>query len=75
VIRDKHGNWYTVVKAHKRHYCTNRYGPCERVIEPGSLYLRHVAFPGDVVEVLTVMHECMTCARAAGRDLATQVTP
>jgi len=56
-----------VVKARKPHRCDARAGypyPCRGIIQPGTSYVRTVAFPGDVntSTVPWVMKICDNCA-------------
>jgi hypothetical protein len=60
-----------VVRARKNHRCPNY---CDNgkpgTIQPGQLYLRHVAFPGDSDignEGFWVLPECRPCAEERGR--------
>jgi hypothetical protein len=58
----------TLHKARKTRDCGGY--RCERQIEAGQLYVRHVAFPGDegceeITQPLT-MEECVTCADRGG---------
>lgn len=61
------GRTERVVKARKRRRCDprNTYMGCTGWIEPGTQYLRSVAFPGDDVNEgpnIWVLHVCAACA-------------
>lgn len=55
-------------RARKQHECESY--RCEQSIEPGDLYVRHVAFPGDEGheegDRPWVMRECTVCADRQG---------
>ena len=70
LMRDQHGNRYRIVRAVRTRRCEETsWGACKGSgrIDPGEEYVRHVAFPGDVVDRVSVLVECLACAHAAGR--------
>lgn len=58
----------TMRRARKTWHCEGYTGTvCVRVIPPGALYLRHVIFPGDIFDTITIYVECLRCAWQTGR--------
>jgi hypothetical protein len=53
--------------ARKPHRC----GGCDRRIDPGERYLRHVTFPSDgIYDRIQTGAECSDCAAQSGRAIA-----
>lgn len=59
----------TIVRARRQHRCTGKYEGCAVYIQPGDLYVRHVEFPGEWVDDITVYKGCVQCSISAGWDL------
>lgn len=76
-VRDEHGNRYTVRRALRSWRCEGGgYGVCVGTVKPGEQYVRHVTFPSDqIFDHVTVMVECVPCARIAHRQGLPEVTP
>jgi hypothetical protein len=61
-----------LVTARRSHRCEDYPGggsECQHLIQPGSDYVRAVAFPDDVTDHIWVLRLCVPCATRYGKPL------